>query len=209
MTIVQPGPLVAAVAALMLPGANSPSLNPSNDRGIFVFSHFVLDFRLGLEVLGRGSRLANCSTATTYCADGELFNIVLPRRCEEIGPNSVWRQNGIETRVLNREGGWGATPARPLLHRPPVQTYYLHSNQHPEVVYQYSPQRGVAQIFYDIRQQLDRGSALDFVQMARDGQLSRFSREVVGDESRSHLVLRLLTLDQFAPCLPGPARASE
>src|SRR3712207_3678008 len=62
--------------------ALQPPLNPGTDRGVFVFGTLTLDFRERAEVYGRRSSLRNCSTEAVYCVDGEMFNIVLPRRCE-------------------------------------------------------------------------------------------------------------------------------
>jgi hypothetical protein len=186
--------LLGAVAA-----ASAPAFNEGSDRGVFVYGTLVLDFRQRQEVMGRSHRLSNCSTETSYCADGELFNIVLPRFCADLRaePGAVWRLGSLATTVIGRD------QAEPAHAYPGTRyaLYYLQTNVRPDVVYAYSPERGVIRIYYDTRSEHAPADAVDFAAMARDGRLAAFTREIAGDARREHLALHLLTLDQFAACL--------
>lgn len=187
--------LLGAVAA-----ASSPSFNEGSDRGVFVYGTLVLDFRQRQEVMGRSHRLSNCSTEAFYCADGALFNIVLPRFCADLDlrAGTVWRQGDLETRVI----GAGETVTVPHAYPGTRYTlYYLQTNVRPDIVFEYSRERGVSTIYYDIRREYAPAEALDFVALARSGRLGAFRREIVGDPQRQHLALGLLTLDQFGACL--------
>jgi hypothetical protein len=183
--------------------ASAPAFNAGTDRGVFVYDYLVLDFQRGQEVMGRSHALRNCSTDTLYCADGELFNIVLPRFCRdiEIRPGTVWRQGELQTTVIGRENidVVGHAPAGTN-----YQLYYLHTNVRPDIVYAYSPNRGVIRLYYDLRREVRPGEAVDFVEIARRGELEAFSR--TADARRRNLSLGLLTLDQFAACLPEELR---
>ncbi len=187
--------LLIAVAAAM-----PPPFDTGTDRGVFVYGHLVLDFWRRSEEMGRRYTLRNCSTETLYCADGELFNIVLPRFCRDIDirPGTVWRQGDLETTVIGQERVGGAGHWSPGT---TYELYYLHTNVRPDIIYAYSPNRGVIKLYYDVRREIRPSEAVDFVAMARRGELLSFSREIIGDLRRQHLSLGLLTLDQFAVCL--------
>jgi hypothetical protein len=190
---------LAAVAV-----TTAPAFNQGNDRGVFVYGHVVLDFQRQEEVMGRSHRLRNCSTETQYCADGELFNIVLPRFCADVRaePGAVWRIGDLATTVIGQD-------QIDVPHAPPgtrYSQYYLQTNARPDVVYAYSPQRGVIRIYYDPRSEFAPADAVNFAAMARDGRLAAFRREINGDPQREHLALPLLTLDQFGACLPEAFR---
>jgi hypothetical protein len=167
--------------------------NPSNDRGVFVFGSLVLDFRRHTEVFEPSGRLRDCSTTEAYCADGDIFNVAVPRICarEPILSGAVWSHAGIETTVIARGPDERGDP-----HRPRATRYYLHSNVRPNLVFSYSPERGITKIYFDYR------NRVNFVELARAGSLHQFDREASGDPLRASMVKPLITLDAFAPCLP-------
>ena len=166
--------------------------NPTTDRGVFVYGYLALDFARGIEVAGMQRSLRNCSDEDYFCADGVVFNIVLPRSCGSIGPTTTWRLGELETTVIGRQGGWRANTVRHGL--PSDETYYLHTNVRPDVVFAYSPLGGVMTIYYDPR------GRTDFVTMARDGELDRFTTSAIGDPQRDALTMELITLDTFSEC---------
>jgi hypothetical protein len=179
---------------------SAPAFNAGTDRGVFVYGTLVLDFQTRHEVMGGSHRLVNCSTETMYCADGELFNIVLPRFCADLDlrPGTIWRQGDLETRVIG--GGEAITMA----HAYPgtrYTNYYLQTNVRPDIVFEYSRERGVTTVYYDSRSEHVPAEAVDFAALAREGRLGVFRREIVGDPRREHLALPLITLDQFGTCL--------
>jgi hypothetical protein len=186
--------------SLLLAAATPPAFNSGTDRGVFVYDHVVLDFQRESEVMGRSHRLVNCSTEVLYCADGQLFNIVLPRLCRgiDIRPGGAWRQGELETTVIGQER------VEVVGHAPPGTTYtlyYLHTNVRPDIVFAYSPQRGVMGFYFDLRREFRPAEAVDFVPLARRGELRAFSRT---EEARTrNFYLALLTLDQFAACVEG------
>lgn len=186
----------------------SPAFNAGTDRGVFVYGTLVLDFQQQHEVMGRSHRLMNCSTDTIYCADGELFNIVLPRFCADLDlrPGTVWRQGNLETRVI------AAGEAVAVAHAYPGTRYtlhYLQTNVRPDIIFEYSRERGLTTIYYDSRSERAPTEAVDFAAMARDGRLGAFTREIIGDPQRQHLALHLLTLDQFGACLEEEFRSGR
>jgi hypothetical protein len=58
-----------------------------SERGVFGFEGgLVLDFQKKVEVFGyNGAKLVDCSTADYFCARGRIVDLVLPRRCSDIG----------------------------------------------------------------------------------------------------------------------------
>ena len=186
--------LLAAIAGLLAVSPNS--FNRGTDRGVFVYGHLVLDFQQESEVMGLGHRLRNCSTNVHFCADGELFNIVLPKVCGEVRPDTVWRSGNLVTSVLGKRLGWQHLVARPRV--PIDEVYYVHTNERPEIVYAYSPMGGVLWVYYDPRGQVD------FVEVAREDRLDELQTVLMEDASREHMVLGLLTLDTFAECRQLP-----
>lgn len=184
--------------------ASAPPFDTGTDRGVFVYRYLVLDFRRRAEVMGLRHGLRNCSTETMYCADGELFNIVLPRFCRDLNirPGTVWRQGDLETTVIGQEH------VAVVGHAPPgasYQLYYLHTNVRPDIVFAYTPGRGVTGLYFDLRREGSRpAEAVDFVPIARRGELEAFSR--TPEARQRNFFLSLITLDQFAACLPEEFR---
>jgi hypothetical protein len=180
--------------------ATAPPFNEGRDRGVFVYGTLVLDFQAQHEVMGLSHRLLNCSTETMYCADGELFNIVLPRFCVDLDlrPGAIWRQGDLETRVIAEGETITMAHAYPGTR---YTNYYLQTNVRPDVVFEYSRLRGLTGIYYDHRSEHAPAEAVDFAALAREGRLGAFRREIIGDPRREHLVLPLITLDQFGTCL--------
>lgn len=190
--------MLLAALLLTLAAAQPPPFNAGADRGVFVYGPLLLDFQRRTELMGRSRALTNCSTDSRYCADGELFNIVLPRFCSdaEMRVGARWAQGDLETTVIGQERVAGTG------HGPPGASdrlFYLHTNVRPDIVYAYSPERGVTHLYYDPRRELRPAEAVDFVAIARSGALDAFSR--APEAHQRNLVLGLVTLDQFAACL--------
>lgn len=178
---------VASILFLLAPG----SFNRSYDRGIFVYGDLSLDFRKEVEIYGRVNRLRDCSTDRYFCAKGDIFNIVLPKDCRELRLGAVWRVGNLETRVL------GSQKQTESLHRRfyiPADHYYLQTNVRPEIVYTFSADRGLTQVFHDPT------GGTDFVALAREGRIEAFQQESSGNPARRSAVKSLLTFDTFAEC---------
>ena len=169
------------LAALL---ALTPAFTAGTHRSVYVFGYMALDFTLQWESAGLRYPLRDCSDETLFCADGEVFNIVLPRICGPIAPGTSWRAAGMETRVI--------APSRLPVALGTI--YYLHTDARPDVVFAYSHFTGVARVYYDPR------GRHDFAAMAREGRLDRFTLEASGDPERDPLVMELITLHTFAEC---------
>jgi hypothetical protein len=190
--------MLFAALLLTLATAQPPPFNAGADRGVFVYGPLLLDFQRRTELMGRNHALTNCSTDSRYCADGELFNIVLPRFCRdmEMRIGERWRHGDLETTLIGQEHMSAADHGPP---GPGSQLFYLHTNVRPDIVYAYSPARGVTHLYYDLRREFRPAEAVDFVAIARRGELDAFSR--TPEARQRNLVLGLVTLDQFAACL--------
>jgi hypothetical protein len=186
--------MLLLIALMAMHPVSADSFNPATDRGVFVWGRISLDVRNGLENSGRLRRLRNCSNEQLYCADGDVFNIVLPKRCETIRPDSEWRMGALTTRVLGKRGAW--PPAGTS--EPPLGSgeYYVHTNERPDLVFLWAPEAGVRAIYYDHQ------GRVDFAAAARDGTLPRLEKELLSDPLRQHLVMFPLGFDQFAACQP-------
>lgn len=185
-------------AILYVAIALSAPLNDSTDRGVFVYGGLLLDFMRGIERGARFHSLKNCSTEEFYCVDGNYFNVVIPRSCADFKPEigMTWRLGKLETTLIGKANDSNV----PNYHRMPTGplygTYYLVTNEQPDVVLAYSPRRGVTTLFRDVR----REDAIDFLALARSGELAAFAREAWNNPLRGRLILNLATMDTLAEC---------
>lgn len=183
--------LIFSLSVMASPAAGI-GFNASSDREVYVFGTITVDFIHKAEAAGRIKGLSDCSTAEYFCADGEVFNVVLPKACGVIHPGMSWRAGKLETIVLGRdrsprEAGRGTA-------RRSRSRYYLQTSEYPEIVYVYSPDAGVTSIFYDPRKRID------FVGAARSGRLATLEQEVLQDPTTKWSVRPLATLDSFGVC---------
>lgn len=178
--------------------ALSTLLSNSTDRGVFVYGGLLLDFMTGIERDARFHSLTNCSTEEFYCIDGNSFNVVVPRSCADFSPRigTKWRMGKLETTLIGKANDAGLPNHHRLPTGPLYETYYLVTNEQPDIVLAYSPRRGVTALFRDVRKK----DAIDFVALARSGELAAFKREAGQNPLRGRLILDKVTMDTLAEC---------
>ena len=169
------------------------ALNPSRDRGVYVYGDLLLDFVVGTERRWNDARLVNCSSTGQYCVDGGIVNFVVPRRCQPVRLGDRWRSGALETEVIGLARLVPNAHAR-ALGMPAASAFYIRTNQRPDVVMLYAPGYGVLRIFHDVR------GETDFAALARSGALDGFYEEAIRDPTRQHMAADLRTFDSLAEC---------
>lgn len=194
--------VVAVMALAHLAGAPAAAqdrpvfpVSKWSERGVFAFGGVNFDFFYKRWGSGpAGGPLSDCSSDANFCMDGAPFRLVLPRQCaalESAAVGSIWTEGAVRTEVLFIEKA-----QMPPLHgsgRSNV-TYYIGDVSTPNIIFEYDRNIGVTRILRD------EAKGIDFVSLARNGEISNWLYGYAFDRQKANKVHDITTFDRFGAC---------